>query len=329
MKLIAYFDTLLRDTVNLSKGSLELLDSRVESIYAALADDPVLGPYVQDKIPQGSWAHRTIIRPPRDDGEFDADFLLLLDEHPEWSASPKSYIEQVYAALGRHSTYKDMPRNRKCRCVRLTYANSCHVDIVPYLHLPGWRQVIVNRDEDKWEDTNPDGFTQWMRTKDEITGKTLRKVIRLLKFLRDHKGTFLGTRSVILTTLVGERVERWRTIVDPGYYADVPTTLLHIVNDLDEWLQQNETRPSVADPSGSGVTFDHRWDDTTYANFRDKIHKYAADISTAYHEEDKDESVALWQDIFGNGFKAPPTKQSSGRFGPVAPAASIRPGRAG
>src|SRR3712207_2721368 len=122
-----------------------------------------------------------------------------------------------------------------------------------------------------------------MKDKDEIAGKNMRKVIRLLKFLRDHKGTFRGTRSVILTTLVGERIESWRKLTDPGYYADVPTTLLHVTTDLDEWLQQHPAKPSIADPSSPDTTFDHRWDETTYLNFRDRMHKYAADISAAYH----------------------------------------------
>lgn len=328
MKLVEYFNVLLRDTVNLSRFRLDMLHDRVEAIYRVLADDDVLGPYVYDKIPQGSWAHRTIIAP-LPNYEFDADFLLHLTENPEWSASPKSYIEQAYAALGRHGTYKDMPRTRKCRCVRLTYANDCHVDIVPYLIFADGRQVIVHRDDDDWEDTNPDGFTQWMRDKDKIAGGNLRKVIRLLKYLRDHKGTFLGTRSVILTTLIGNTVERWRTMTDPGYYADVPTTLLHVTADLNEWLQQNLTKPSIADPSMCGTTFDHRWDDTAYANFRKKMRKYASDIHEAYHETDKNRSVAFWQAIFGDGFHAPTPTTSSDKFGSVPPVMPVRSGRAG
>src|SRR5207247_11077484 len=71
--------------------------------------------------------------------------------------------------------------------VRIAYANDCHVDVVAYLVLADGRQVIVNRDIDDWEDTNPQGFTNWMRSKDTITEGNLRRVLRLLKFLRDHK----------------------------------------------------------------------------------------------------------------------------------------------
>jgi len=328
MQLTDHFDALLKDTVNLSQFKLDTLDDRVTAIYNALKGDAELGPYVLDKIPQGSWAHRTIIDPVGSN-EFDADFLLLLAENPDWSTSPKTYIDKTYAALHRHGTYSAMPHSRKCRCVRLVYANSCHVDIVPYLNLADGRQVIVNRDKDEWDNTDAEGFTAWMRDKDGITGGYLRKVIRLMKYLRDHKNSFTGTRSIILTAVLGERVSSSKKLFQPGYYNSVPTALLHIVSDLDDWLQANTVKPSIPDPSGSGVTFDHRWDQTTYSYFRDRMHAHAAEIQDAYHEPDKDICVSKWQAIFGEGFKAPAPKESSGRFGTTAAAAATTIGRSG
>ncbi|WP_327744055.1 nucleotidyltransferase [Streptomyces europaeiscabiei] len=330
MQLADHFNEFLRTTVNLGQVKLDLLDTRVEAIYRALKADEEIGSLILDKIPQGSWAHRTIIDPVGGT-EFDADVMLLMAENPDWSQSPKTYIEEVYAALHRHSIYKDMPHSRKCRCVRLVYSNSMHVDIVPYVVLVDGREVIVNRDEDTWENTDSQGFTTWMRTQDQIAQGNLRKVIRLMKFLRDHKGSFTGTRSVILTTLLGNQVHAYKKFSDPGYYRDVPTALLHIVGDLDTYLQANEIKPSVADPSGSGLTYDHRWEQNTYSYFRDRIHKHAAEIRDAYHAEDKDTSLRLWQDLFGPEFKAPVTATSSAKF-PVAAAAVTavaRPGRAG
>jgi hypothetical protein len=322
-----YFDVLLKDTVNLSQFKLDLLSDRVDAIYKALKADDEIGSLILGKSPQGSWAHRTIISPVGTN-EFDADFMLLMEENPDWADSPKTYIEKVYSALHRHSVYKDMPHLRKCRCVRLVYANSMHVDIVPYLTLSNGRQVIVNRDEDDWEDTDPEGFTAWMREKDTLAGGNLRKVIRLMKYLRDHKNSFTGTRSIILTTLLGEQVTTIRKIIDPGCYSNVPTAQLHIVKDLDDWLQARPMKPSISDPSGSGATFDHRWDQSTYSYFRDRIHAHAAEIQAAYEETDKDTSVRLWQAIFGDGFKAPITSPSSTKF-PTAPAAGTTVGRSG
>jgi hypothetical protein len=324
-----YFGAFLKEVVNLSDAKLNLLDLRVTAIYTALKADMELGSLILGKKPQGSWAQRTIINPVGNK-EFDADFMLDMKENADWAHSPKLYIENVYAAIHRHSIYKDMPHTRKCRCVQLGYANSMHVDIVPYVKLASGREVIVNRDEDRWEDTNPAGFTAWMQTKDKIAEGNLRKVIRLMKYLRDHKGSFTGTRSIILTTLLGERVSEISKFTDPGYYGNVPTALLHIVSDLDDWLQLRPYKPSIPDPSGSGVTFDHRWDQTTYAYFRDRIHAHAAEIKLAYVESDPAKSVRLWQKVFGDRFQAPVAAAGSKFVVPASAIATVpRSGRAG
>ncbi|MCC5581786.1 nucleotidyltransferase [Microtetraspora sp. AC03309] len=328
MQLADHFNVLLRDTVNLGRFKLDLLDDRVGAIYRALKADDKIGSLVLDKIPQGSWAHQTIISPVGDN-EFDADFLLLMKEKSEWANDPKTYINEVYAALHRHSIYKDMPHMRKCRCVRLVYKNSMHVDIVPYVQLGDGRDVIVNRDANIWENTNPEGFTSWMHTQDNVADGNLRKVIRLFKYLRDHKNSFTGTRSIILTTLLGNRVDPIKKLTDPGYYGNVPTALLHIISDLDAYLQANVAKPSVPDPSGSGVTFDHRWDQTTYSYFRDRVHAHAADIKAAYVEPNKETSVRLWRALFGDGFKAPESQSNGSKFPTGIGAATTTVGRSG
>ena len=328
MKLLAYFDHFLTETVNLNPARLHRLDDSGAAIYRALKADEEIGSLILALIPTGSRAHRLIIKP-LPDKEFDGDFLLEMAENDEWVDHPKTYIEKVYAALHRHSKYGEMPHTRKCRCVRIGYEGDYHVDIVPFVRLASGRLVIVNRDDDKWEDTNPEGFTTWINGKDDVAGGHLRGVIRILKFLRDHKGTFLGTRSVILTTIVGERVEESKKLGDPSYYCDVPTTLLHVVQDLDAWLQARPSRPTIHDPSGSGTTFDHRWDDTTYLNLRERIHTYTAAIESAYNEKDRDTSIEKWQEIFGPGFKAPPAKTTADKFGAVTPVVPTRPARGG
>lgn len=328
MQLADHFDVLLKDTVNLTRFKLDLLDERVTAIHKALKQDDEIGSLILGKTPQGSWAHRTIIDPVNGK-EFDADFMLDMDENPDWADSPKTYIDKVYAALDRHSTYKAMPHARRCRCVRIVYANSMHVDIVPHLILSNGREVIVHRDEDRWEDTNPQGFTDWMKEKDSVANGNLRKVIRLMKYLRDHKNSFTGTRSIILTTLLGQQIHQGQVIADSGYYSNVPTTLLHVIKDLDAWLQMRPSKPSIADPSGSGASFDHRWGEETYRYFRERVHAHAAEIEAAYNEEDKERSVELWQEIFGDGFKAPATTSSNSKFAATTPATTSTIGRSG
>jgi hypothetical protein len=196
---------------------------------------------------------------------------------------------------------------KKNRCCRIGYANDCHVDVVPHLVLADGRQVIVNYAENKFENTNPQGFTDWMKEKDDLTNGNLRKVIRLLKYLRDYKQTF-SVPSVILTTLLGERVQAWDTATR---YADLPTALAYLLQDLSRWLQLYPEMPLISDPTCPGTSFNHRWGQAQYANLRDKMKLYSAWVSFAYNEKDQASSLVGWQKVFGNDFKQPAVTSTS------------------
>jgi hypothetical protein len=244
MKLIKYFDAFLENTVNLNPARMELLQTRTIAIENFLRQDEVFAPLLKATIPQGSFAQKTIIQP-REDGTFDADLLVHLDPMPDWAAC--EYVGKLYTALGRSPVYKGM-RHRRTRCVYIDYADEFHVDLVPYVESNGLG-YITNRKTDSFELTDPKRFTGWLKDQHRITGGQLIKVIRLLKYVRDT--TYgLNVKSVILTTLVGQRVSAFRATLNPGCYADVPTTLKTVVDDLDDYLQQNYYLPTILDPGG-------------------------------------------------------------------------------
>jgi Second Messenger Oligonucleotide or Dinucleotide Synthetase domain len=339
MKMNASFNAFMTDSVNIDQARLSRLDVSVPAIYEALHADDEIGSIVLDYEPQGSWPHKTIIRP-AEGVEFDADFMVVMEEQPDWAESPKTYITKVHDALARHGTYKDRVMPPKCRCVRVVYAGDYHVDVVPFVVLGEGRQVIVNGDDNIWEDTDPAGFTAWMKEKNDITVGNLKRVIRLLKYLRDRRGNFRRTRSVLLTAMLGERVDAIKKISDPAYYEDLPTTFFHLITDLDAWLQANGTRPSISDPSGAThpagnpVTFDHRWTDDAYQAFRSKVSTIAADTKAAFEDDTSIEySLELWRRVFGPDFKTPPSSgtgsSSGGAAVGTAGLASVASGRGG
>ena len=149
-----------------------------------------------------------------------------------------------------------------------------------------------------------------MKDRNRDTGGHLIKTIRLLKYVRDITWGF-SAKSVIFTTLIGERVSTAVELIDPGCYADVPSTLRKVVADLDAWLQARPTLPPITDPGGTDDRFDARWDQAGYTTFREKIHALHAKIDQAYYETDKAKSIAAWQEVFGAGFVAPPTTISA------------------
>jgi hypothetical protein len=106
--------------------------------------------------------------------------------------------------------------------ITTSVSGDCHVDLVPYVHAFGWfeRHEIANRAENRFEEVNPRGLTDWMRRQDRLAGGNLRKTIRLLKYLRDYKETF-AVPSVILTVIVGGRVSWWRSQLLDGYALPV------------------------------------------------------------------------------------------------------------
>jgi hypothetical protein len=115
-----------------------------------------------DPVRGRRWAdHRrtleaTIINPVNGK-EVDADFLLQMKEEPDWANDPQQYSNAVWKALHDHPTYSSMPHGRKCRCVFVKYANSTRVDVVPYVILSVGRKVIINRDDNSFENTDPEG----------------------------------------------------------------------------------------------------------------------------------------------------------------------------
>lgn len=319
MKLLNYFDEFMKNTVNIDDSRLRDLDSRVETLYSVIREDEELGPIILGKDPQGSWAHETIIKPV-EENEFDADFMLIMEEQDDWE--PRDYLNKLYAAFQRLEAYKDTA-TKKDRCVRVVYANDCHIDIVPFLTLSDGRQVIVNHGTNDWEETDPDEFTAWMKRQDDTAQGNLRRVIRLMKYLRDHHMQFKRSKSVILTVLLGERVAATKRIIDPNYYGNLPTAFVHILEDLNSWMQARPILPDLPDPSGANNDFGHRWNQESYDNLRNKVQAIAGDARAALDAEGIETSHDLWKAVFGDDFKKPSTTTSSSPSRSAVAAAAV------
>lgn len=301
MKLHNYFTGLLQGEVNINRDRLRQLEDHVAALSGYLREDSGLSSTVRRFLPQGSWAHRTIIKP-LPGQEFDADLLVQMKQQRAWSNDPQRYLLTVYDALGKSARY----RNRitmKTRCVRVSYAGECHVDLVPYIHIYGWfdRHLIVNQQQNRFEEVNPAGFSQWMLSRDRVAHGNLRTTLRLLKYVRDYKATF-DVPSVILTVLIGRRISRFLSFWDDRY-CDLPTSFTSLVTSTDGWLQDHLKLPRLPDPSCPNVSFEHRLDEHVYTKFRDQFHCYADRIRAAYDATRRTGSIQLWQEIFGEGFR--------------------------
>jgi len=301
MKHVNKFNEFMVNTVNLNQSRINTLTSRVDVIDRFLKNDDVFKEFFIETGLQGSYAHRTIIKPSQKSPEFDADLMLYINENEEWE--PKDYLEELYKPLKANANYKSIV-GRRTRCVTLDYAGEFHLDIVPCIVRDslwnGETYYICNRNENTEEKTDPKGYTEWFQDKNHQIGNNyLIKTIRLIKYLRDIKQTF-SCKSILLTTLLANQVGGIADLFEE--YVDLPTALKIIINNLNSYLQGNIVAPIIHNPVNDEENFNRHWDQEKYTNFRVQIKKYNNWINDAYDEADQTESIKKWQKIFGDQF---------------------------
>jgi hypothetical protein len=85
---------------------------------------------------------------------------------------------------------------------------------------------------------------------------------------------------------------------DPGDVGD----LQHLACGQREHVQRRPRLPVISDPSCGRARLDHRPSQQGYENFRRRFHGYAEKISVAFDAADRDESIRLRRETFGDAF---------------------------
>ena len=83
MKHLDLFNDFLKDTVNLNDTRIRELETSTEAIKNAVRAS-AWKPRLHGWMEQGSWAHKTIIKPV-DQGEFDADLVVFVQPVDGWN----------------------------------------------------------------------------------------------------------------------------------------------------------------------------------------------------------------------------------------------------
>ena len=310
------FRKFLSEHVNVNDSRMERLRTSVRAVNNYLNDN--LKGY-QKMEPQGSFALGTIIKPVKKTGEFDADIQIVMNPNNDWE--PKDYISAIYNTLNENANYSDKLR-RKTRCVTIDYAGEFHLDVVPRVTIQG-QHYVCNRLENKFEPTDGNGYRDWFNEKNRITGGNLKRAVRMLKYLRDHKGNFTA-KSILLTTLAGNAIESW----DEGTEAvsTVSNTLVTILTRIDEYLQANPWMPEIRNPVLPSETFNRHWDQARYENFRNRINAHAQTACEALDAESSEDAIKRWRTLFGEDFGKGSSGGGNGTGGSSKPKPSGSPG---
>ena len=292
MKHTSFFINFLSDVVNLNQTRLDRLNGHVNAVTDFLKAN--LNSFERVE-PQGSYGLKTIIRPVKKGQEYDADIQLYMKYNK--GKKPKDYIQDLFNCFQGSDTYKDKV-HRRTRCVYLDYAGDFHLDIVPCITKQDGSKWVCNFKTNEFERTDGSGYRDWLNDKTRVTHGNLKRVTRLLKFLRDHKGNFTA-KSILLTTLIGMTV----CGEDDGEnFKAVPDALKTVSNRINDFLQSHPIMPTITNPVLPEEDFNRHWDQTKYENFREKFDVYNTRINEAYDATDHDDSVDKWRAVFGDEF---------------------------
>ena len=315
MKHVEDFNEFLSSTVNINQSRLDKLNGHVNAVTTHLSQK--LEPY-QKVERQGSYALRTIIKPV-ENREYDADILVFMDY--KRGKDPAEYINEVYECLRENGTYEGMV-HRKTRCVYIDYAGDFHLDIVPCIEVGGQRYVC-NRESNEFAPTDGTGYRDWFNNKNRITNGNLKRVTRLLKFMRDHKGNFTAP-SILLTTLIGNTVNDLEGDIN---FKTVPDALATVCTRINGFLQANPEQPEIRNPMLPDETFTRHWDATKYRNFREKFDVYTRRVVDAHNETDPQKSAQKWRQLFGDNFVKSKNNGNSTSSRAAGVGGSVRPGK--
>ena len=299
MRHAQYFDEFLRDTVNLNQTRIDILQQRVATVEDLVRRSDWT-PTIRSFEAQGSWAHKTIIKPPNG-GDFDADLVIFINPVTGWR--PRDYVDTLVGIFRASGTYKDLV-TASGRCATLDYTGDFHLDLVPCVVGRGGNSQfeVCNRRDDLFEPTDGLAYARWFAERNAWTGgHRLRKVTRLLKYLRDTRAD-LSIKSILLTTLIGNQVTAMDEALRDQWHPDVPTSLKRVAGLLDDYLQANVAMPTVTNPVLPSETFMRQWDQARYTAFRTSFHSCRQGIDGAHAEPDQSESIRKWRLVFGDGF---------------------------
>ena len=292
MKHNREFDAFLNDEVNLNQSRIDRLNGHVKAVSEFLSQN--LDPYIKVER-QGSYALHTMIKPVRERQEYDADILLFMRHQKGWQA--QDYINAVYECFLGSGVYADKAR-RQTRCVMIDYAGDFHLDVVPCLVGDDGNLHICNRATNKFEPTDGTGYRDWFNERNSPTHGNLKRVTRLLKYLRDHKGNYTAP-SILMTTLIGNTVDGG---CNGETFKSLPDSLVAVSNRINDFLQAHPRMPHIANPVLPTENFTRKWDQSKYENFRKQFQVANDRINEAYAATETGESIAKWRQVFGDDF---------------------------
>jgi hypothetical protein len=276
-------------------------EEKYSAVGRWLADaGSLLAVFSPEVYPQGSMLLGTTVRPYRQ-SEYDLDLVCQL----HWCAQqpPLTIYDWVHTRMAANETYREMLEKFK-RCLRLNYAGSFHLDILPACpndQIGNGSIIVPDRKLECWKHSNPKGFAEWFFRQCQIRDALaegervfkgsveplpspvpsgykypLQRIVQLKKRHRDlffHGGRDIA-RSVILTTLAGSFYKGQRPL---------SVALESVLDGIHFALEANPCVPKVLNPVHPAENFADTWDQAKYEKFKSYIENFRRGLRAAMY----------------------------------------------
>lgn len=294
MKINKYLNDFLSDYVNINKTRLDTAKTNISGVTTAIENSTHYSRIIVGTSIQWSLRHKTIIKPIDEDDTFDTDLLVEIKKPVNWSYS--DCITKLREVFTSHGLYKDKLDAPKTRCVTICYEWQNTIDVVPTFQEDGG-YYIVNSEENKREYSDGEWFAKWFDNQNTKTGGNLKKVIRLMKYIRNYKEIF-EIQSIHLNVII------WK-IVDEGWdFTDLQSTLISIVNNLITYLEDKTSVDSLdlinpANENENMCEGGRNFEDKQLIAFKTFILGLGKILNSGWEDEDILKGLQVY---FGEGF---------------------------
>jgi hypothetical protein len=267
--------------------------------------------------PQGSMSLQTTVRP-RGRVEYDLDLIFEIDCVE--GLTPKLLYEAVRDRLRTHALYGKMLETHS-RCLRLTYENEFHLDIVParthprlgipFIEIP--QKPDQHGDLHSWIKNNPKGFVQWFKAacskKFILMEKgiqeplprpvpshekpVLAQAVQLLKRHRDvvFDNAEEAPSSIVLTTLAG-------TFYQGEQFVE--NTLTQVLDRIGLLAESDKFFMTVVNPVCSDQKLCENWTPNQCTKFAEFVSTFRRKLQKLSSTQGVDEIGAALRDLFGD-----------------------------
>lgn len=320
MKLSNNFKNFLTN-ISLTQNQISRIKTTHETLRNRLKKDEELSKMIIDTFLQGSYKRYTAIRP-KNDEKSDVDVVVVLDLDKD-EMEPNEIFDLFEDFLDEYYGGKYKFNNKSIRItltdvdvdlvVTLPYESSDSfdknlfnksveelmdedIDLVDiedrYLYLP-------NANENAWIKINPTAQIIYTTLKNQRTNGMYIKVVKAIKWWQRLNYPDLTVKSYPLERFVFECCPEDITCVADGVYRTF------------ENMETYNQKPCLNDFALESDVFENITD-FEYDEFYSKTCEAAEISKKARFEDDRDESIRLWKELFGSKFDDTESNNNSG-----------------